>query len=321
MIRLERVEGRTDAAWEDFLDGDTDGTLFHRLSLLAYHPAGRFRSHHLRAYRKDRLVALIPLAENEGDDVPTLGSPYGGSFGGFASAAGLAAADHLALLDALADYAREAGCGRLRISSRPSPYRIHGDGAEYALGQRGGVVTGREVTHIADLRGGEEAVRARIRGSSRRGARKAERIGTTVRTGGTSDLAAFHEVLAQDRGRLGATPTHTLGELEAIFAARPADCRLWLAENEGRCVGGKLVFRATPAIALGFYTARADDPAAERCTNLLTEAAMLALAAEGTSFLDYGTSSIGGELNPGLSEFKEGFGGVPFVRETWRLDL
>jgi hypothetical protein len=321
VIRIERVEGRTDDAWEEFLDGDTDGSLFHRLSFLSYHPADRFRSHHLRAYRKDRLVAVIPLAENEGDDAPTLGSPYGGSFGGFACGPGLAAADHLALLDALVEYTRAAGFARLRISSRPSLYRIHGDGAEYALGRRGGRVTGREVTHVADLRGGEDAVRGRIRGTSRRGARKAERIGTTVREGDAADLPAFHAVLAQDRARLGATPTHTREELEAIFAVRPADTRLWLAENEGHCVGGKLVFRATPTVALGFYTARADDPASERCTSLLTEAAMLALAADGFSFLDYGTSSIGGELNPGLSEFKEGFGGVPYLRETWRLEL
>lgn len=320
-ISLERVDGRQDDEWEAFLDGPTDGTLFHRLRFLEYHPADRFRVHALKARDDGRLVAVIPLAEGEGESRGGLGSPYGGSFGGFATAPGLGVEGGTALVDALVAYAREGGFPALWISSRPAPYRIHGDAVEFALAAHGARVAHREITHIADLTGTEDELQARVRGTSRRGARKAERLGTTVRDGDVSDLGAFHALLAADRARLGAVPTHALADLEFLFRARPRDFVLLLAENAGVPVGAILLFLATPRAALSFYTARADVPAAERCMNLLTEHALLRCRALGCSLLDYGTSSIGGVVNPGLAGFKEGFGGLPWVRETWRLDL
>lgn len=318
---LERVTARRDAEWDAFLDGPTDGTLFHRLDFLEYHPADRFRTHLLKARLDGKLAAVLPAAAGDGDAEGGLGSPYGGSFGGFATAPGLGAAACDALVGALADYARAEGFASVWLSSRPAPYRIHGDGVEFALARRGATVVRREVTHIADLSGREEDVQARVRGTSRRGARKAERLGTTVREGTAEDLRAFHDLLAADRARLDAAPTHTLADLRFLFAARPGDLTLLLAENAAEPVGGILLFRATARIALSFYTARSDSPRAERCMNLLTEQALLRCRAAGCTGLDYGTSSIGGVLNEGLAGFKEGFGGVPHVRETWRLPL
>ena len=264
---------------------------------------------------------MIPCGETDGADGPELGSPYGGSFGGWATGPGLAAADHEALLDATIAWARERGFRALLVSSRPAPYRIHGEGAEFALASRGGTVIARDVTHVAPLAGTESDVRGRIRGTSRRGARKAEKLGTTTRLGDAEDLAGFHALLAEDRARFGALPTHTAEELEDIRARRPGDLHLVLAENGGRLVGGSLLFRATGRVALGFYSARAAVPEAERCMNLVTERALVEMHARGYEWLDFGTSSVGGELNAGLSEFKEGFGGMPFVRETWRVEI
>lgn len=323
MFRIERVDPASPARdeWEAFLDRETDGTLFHRLSFLDYHPTGRFTPHFLRVWRKDRVVGLVPFAEGDEDSPRSLGTPFGGSFGGLAAAPGLGAPDHVAILDAICDYAESEGYARLWISSRPTPYRVLGDGFEFALHLRGAEVTAREVTHIADLRGDEEARRGRVRGSSRRGASKAERLGTEVTIGGPADLPEFHAVLTEDRARFGARPTHSLAELQFLFERRPDDYHLYVARNANEVVGGKLVFRAVATIGLGFYTAKTSSEKAERCTNLLTAFALEDLAARGYRWLDLGTSSLRGELNPGLSEFKEGFGGRPFLRETWRLDL
>jgi hypothetical protein len=318
-IVLHPPAGRDDPEWEGFLDGPTDGTLFHRPSFLGYHPPGRFREHWLRAERKGRTIGIVPLAERETPGGLELVTPYGGSFGGWATPPELTTSDHLALLDALREHARDCGASALVVSSRPAPYRIYGDGPEFAMVARGGEVVAREVTHIAPLGEGETANRARIRGTSRRGARKAQRLGTTVRRGDPGDLPAFHEVLVEDRARLDSRPTHTAAELDDLWSRRPEDLLLLLAENGGELAGGILVFRATPHVALGFYTARASRPTAERCMNLLLERALSLCGERGQAWFDFGTSSIGGVLNPGLAEFKEGFGGLPFLRETWRV--
>ncbi len=320
-IQLERVPERADADWEAFLDGPTDGTLFHRLSFLRYHSEDRFRVHALRATRKDRTIAVIPLAEGTGPHEGRLVSPFGGSFGGFATAQDLGAETAGDLVDALLDYARANDFGGLLLSSRPAPYRIHGDGIEFALASRGARIVATEITQIASLAGSEDDVRARLRGTSRRGARKAERLGTTVRLGTSADAEAFHAMLTADRARLDAVPTHSREELDRLEELCPGAQRLLLAENEGELVGGVLLFRAMPQVDLSFYTCRTDSPRADRCMNLLLEAAMLDGHTRGALWLDYGTSSVGGELNAGLSEFKESHGGVPFTRDAWRLDL
>jgi lipid II:glycine glycyltransferase (peptidoglycan interpeptide bridge formation enzyme) len=49
--------------------------------------------------------------------------------------------------------------------------------------------------------------------------------------------------------------------------------------------------------------------------------AVMAAHAHGCAWLDLGTTSIQGVLNPGLCQFKEGFGGIPFQRLTWRLEI
>jgi Acetyltransferase (GNAT) domain len=318
---LERIRDMSSADWESFLDGPTDGTLFHRLSFLAYHPPERFRTHFLFAHRKGRPAAVIPLAEADGEAAGGLGSPYGGTFGGWAALPSVGVAGHVELLDALAAYAKGAGFHSLWISSRPAPYRVHGEGAEHALALRGARVVRRDVTQIADLRGDDAAAAGGIAGAARRGARKAERLGTTVVRGDAADLPAFHAILREDRARLGVVPTHTLPELERLWAARPDDYVLLLARNAGQPVGGVLLFRASPGVALSFYAARADVPTSERCMNLLTERSIRESREWGCDFLDYGTSSIDGELNPGLASFKESFGGKPYLRETWRLAL
>lgn len=320
-LTLERIEDRTHADWESFLDGATDGTLFHRLSFLGYHAPGRFRAHHLMARRKGKPIAVLPLAEGEGESLGGLGSPYGGTFGGWAAGAGVGVTDHMDLLDALITYARSGGFQSLWISSRPAPYRIHGDGAECALVSRGAKVIRQEITQIADVRGEEEDVLPRAGSPARRGARKAEKLGTTVRDGTSDDLPAFHALLTEDRARLGSTPTHTRDELRYLTDDRPVDYRLLIAENGGALVGGTLLFRASREVALSFYPARADTPAAERCTNLLTEHSLRTSRRWGCHYLDYGTSSIGGELNPGLAAFKERFGGRPYLRVTWQVPL
>jgi len=303
------------------VDASPDGLLFHRLSFLAYHPPDRFREHHLKALRDDRLVGIISLAEEDGEGGRELRSPYGGSFGGWVTAAGLDGDEHEALLEALVVHARELGCTALCLGSLPAPYRTDGEWADFALRRRGARVARQEITHVVPLDGSEEDVRGRLRPKARRSARKAERLGTAVRAGGADDLPAFHDLLVADRARLDATPTHTLAELQDLTRRRPGDLRLFLAENAGRLVGGVLTFCCSPRIGMDFYSVRADVPEAERCVHLLPEHCLVDARARGHAWFDLGTSSLGGEPIPGLCRFKESLGALPFVRATWRLEL
>lgn len=320
-LRLERLKARRDEGWELFLDRSPDGLLFHRLSFLSYHPPARFREHHLRVFRKNHLVGVVSFAEIDESGGLELASPYGASFGGWVASPELDAEGNVELLRLLVDYARSAGARALRIGSRPAPYRSGGDLAEFALVTCGARITRQEITHIVPLEGSTDDVRGRLRPSSRRAVRKAEKTGTEVRRGGVADLERFYALLTEDLARKDARPTHTLPELEDLFQRLPDGFHLHLAECDGTLAGGNLLVRCSSRIWLSFYVARVEGAAADRCAHLLMERAVFAAHAHGCTWLDLGTTSIQGVLNPGLCQFKEGFGGIPFQRLTWRLEI
>jgi hypothetical protein len=68
--------------WKAFLEASNNGTLFHDLDFLAYHPLERFDTHHLMFRQNGKLIALLPAAiVSEPDDRRFLKSPYGASVG------------------------------------------------------------------------------------------------------------------------------------------------------------------------------------------------------------------------------------------------
>lgn len=322
MIEIERVESREDAEWDAFIVAAPDGTLFHSLSFLAYHPEGRFREHRWKAREKGTLVAVATFAETAAKEGAfALRSPYGGSFGGWIAAKDISSAAHLELIERSRDAARAAGASSLAITTMPAPLASAGERTEFALFTAGARLVGEELTHVVPLDGTEDDILARAAGASKRGARKAERLGTSARLGGAGDLPAFHSILAADVARKGATPTHTLAELQDLARRFPRSFTLHLAENGAPLVGGVLVVRCNERVALSFYTTRVDAPEANRCMDLLMERAILEAKRAGFAQLDLGTTSIGGALNPGLATFKEEWGGVPYVRRNWRLEV
>jgi len=327
VITFESLSSRSDPEWESLVDRSPDALLFHRLSFLSYHSADRFREHRWKARKEGELVAAITLAEfpippvGDGSNGMELRSPYGGSFGGFVTAPGLTSADHELLVAGAKEMARDAGARTMRITLPPSPYRSGGDHAEFALFAQGARVAAQEITHVVSLQGGEDEVWSRIHGAGRRGARKAERLGTTARAGNMQDLAELHRLIAANIAAKGNKPTHSLEELQDLFQRFPESMILHVAENDGSLVGGILVFRCNARVALSFYTARAESADANRCMDLLSERAILDSMERGFEWLDLGTTSIGGVMNPGLEVFKEGLGGIPFVRRTWSIDL
>ncbi len=315
---------RFDPEWEALVDRAPDATIFHRLAFLAYHPADKFREHRWKARRGGAggaMVATIALAETTKEGRREWRSPYGGSFGGWATDPGVTAEEHIELVGGVMGKAREAGMSAVTIATLPAPYLSQGDLAELALIANGAVIVGEECTHVVDLRGSEEDLRARMAGASKRGARKAERLGTTVRAGGAEDFARFHPLVAESAARKGVPPTHTLEELRAIHDRFPGALALHLAENDGRLVGGVLVFRCNARAALSFYAVRAETPEASRAMDLLMERAIVEAQRAGHELLDLGTTTIGGRPNPGLATFKEEWGGRPYVRRQWRVNL
>jgi lipid II:glycine glycyltransferase (peptidoglycan interpeptide bridge formation enzyme) len=147
--------------------------------------------------------------------------------------------------------------------------------------------------------------------------RRADSAGVEVSAGG--DLGPFYEVLKKNLSAKGAVPTHSLSELEDLFALFPDRMKLFEARLEGHVIGGVLIMLCNPRTALAFYVCvdpeRKQLRVAERtlyeCVEWLIEL--------GYEHLDLGTVSIGGKVNWGLLEFKSKFLSRLYVRDLYSL--
>src|ERR1700735_2164905 len=110
--------------WQSFLAHSANGTLFHDLEFLRYHPPGRFRFNHIMLMRGGEPIALIPGGLVGTDKRPIFCSPLGASTGGLVLRAPARVETTLQMVDALQTYARDEGWGGIEITLPPNYYSL-----------------------------------------------------------------------------------------------------------------------------------------------------------------------------------------------------
>jgi hypothetical protein len=315
-----------EAEWASFLAASANGTLFHDLAFLAYHPAGRFDFHHLLFSRKGVLCALLPAAVSMVEGTRMLVSPAGASIGGFALAPGLSPLVLIDLCRSVQDYARGKGWDGIEMRIPPGIYhREPNDGLGFALAATGFSLVRRWLTICIPLPEDVSRITEAIPKKRRIAYLKsAEKEGVTVLQAGPERLDDFYPVLLKSQARHQAMPAHTLAELRDLFARKPGRFRLFLCDHAGRAAGGTLVFELNDRVAYTFYICHDEafedvNPAAVAILHAMEE-----YTRRGFRYLDLGPSgnvrldTRQHTLNTGGAFFKQKLGGVGFCRDTWR---
>jgi hypothetical protein len=316
-IELRRFDGDP-GAWNTFVAGSNNGTLFHRLDFLAYHGA-RFakEAHHLAWRKGDSIQAVMPLGLfREGDRVVAR-SPFGASYGGIVVPRELSLARAEELVMTLFAYLRERGVAALSWVPSPGFYceRAH-DYVEFFFLKSGARVVGSELTSYAAVC--EETARE-FRHAALKAVRKARESGVVVAE--SRDVGAFWEILTTNRAKFDSTPTHSRDEIEWLVERLPDDVKLFLATVDGVPVAGSLVFRLNPRVIMDFYWAHRDEWQHVRPVSLLVHEILRWARAEGFDWFDFGTQTIDMEPVAGSTRFKETFGAVGVFRRKWEIDL
>ncbi|MEZ4423549.1 MAG: GNAT family N-acetyltransferase [Gemmatimonadota bacterium] len=284
------------ADWQAYVSAHGSANLYHTLQwrdLIAdvFGHAPVF----LRARRGERIVGVLPAFRIR---FPVLGTkvvslPYeAGSGGPLADDADV----ERALLDALVDAARAERARHVELRLLQDAPALRGAGFDVA-----GSVFHSEV----DLSDGE-GVWKRVGRDQVGKMRKAARAGVTVRAGTTAaDFDAYYQVYLTSFHAFGTPPYAARYYREAHRRLLPGrEVQLFLAEHEGRTVGGYLLFR------LG---SRAVNKIAAVLPSAMSLGVFPALyghvldwcVAEGIDWLSYGTSAPDDQ---GLVGFKERWG-------------
>ena len=270
------------------------------------------------------LGALLPAAlVREADGRLFLKSPYGASIGGCVLRTGTGVEIVLTIVDALQEYAASIHVAGTEMRLGPSDLTVcPDDNLAFALTARGFEHVRRWLCHVIRLPVDPAQVLAGIPTRSRRRyARYALRQGVTPENAGPARLPEFYSLLQANRARHGVRPTHTLADLQAIFAAVPERVRLFLFNLACRPIAGALVFELNARTAYAFYVCHDALFEHYRASSLAVAHLMEHYAARGFRYLDVGPSTFDDlTLNRGLAQFKEEFGATAFCRDTYRWE-
>ena len=319
-IGIARYSERDRQRWDDFVEQSQQGTLFHTRAFLAYHPPARFTDASLLFFKKGNLIAVLPAEAGVVEGQKVLRSHPGASFAGLATMP-LALRDATHLVDALQQFCRREGYAAIELNPPPACYFSCADNVlEFACYRAGFRYARRECTQAVCLPDNPSGVTERFHPEFQRKIRRAQRLGVRVQE--TDDLAGFYEILSDNLARKhAATPVHTLAELLDLRERLPGRIRLLAGYVAGRMIAGYLLFVCNRRVALAFYISLLYEYQHFRAINLLAQEAMLRCGREGLAYFDFGSSTISGEPNWGLVDFRESAGACGFWRDRLRVDL
>ncbi len=313
MTSLRRYTDDDRDRWDRFVSESKNGTfLFHR-GYMEYH-RDRFTDHSLLFFdTKERLIALLPANEStDAEGRKTLHSHAGLTYGGLVLSTHTRASEVLDIFASLNRYA--LGNGFSRVVYKPVPTIYHQMPSEedrYALFRLGAAKTVCNLSCCVLLEEDYDFIeRRRLRGMN-----KALKLSYLIEE---SPLDSVWAIITDNlRNRYGATPVHTLPEMERLQQLFPEQIRCYAAKDDEGKAQAVAVIYVTPKVVHVQYGHATPQGKHDGALDLL----YLNLISNYCKYryFDFGTSNEQGGrvLNENLIAQKEGFGGRGIVYETY----
>jgi hypothetical protein len=307
--------------WEDFVRSSNNGTIFHTRKFLSYHPAERFKDNSLIFKSKNKITALLTAANVRKDDLKTLISHQGASYGGFVYKDNLSLRLAFDLTEALLDYSSSEGFQRIVITHSPFVYqKRYNNYIDFAFMRNGFNYLKREVSSIVSLDVGEDDVLSLFKSEARTAVRKSEKMGVVIRE--SNDFEDYYKILKNNLAmRHNVKPAHTLDEILKLKKLFPDEIRLVGAYVKNKLIAGVINFYCNQKVVLVFYISHDQQYQQYRAVNFLFYTIIKDAVKWGFSYLDFGLFTVNMEPNWGLGKFKENFGARGILRDTFYLDL
>ena len=303
--------------WENLVARSSTGTMLHTRRFISYH-GDRFRDRSLMIEdRRGKVVGVFPAAEDPADAEMVVSHP-GLTYGGLIHDGSLSGASMVDALAAIANCYRALGYCRFRYKVVPSIYRSAPSADDlYALFRIGFCHYRCDLSAAIDL-----SHRGRVAHSRPQRRRRAEAAGVSAKED-WGQIAAFWRVLELNLARRhGASPVHSLDEIELLHDRFPSEILLMAAKIGDALVGGTLLFLTGPVLKAQ-YTGTTEEGRATFAMDPVLEQAINLARERGCRFFDFGTATLdeGRSLNQDLYQFKVSFGAGGITYDHYELDL
>jgi len=315
-IHIEEFSPGETEAWDRFVDKSNNGTIFHKLRFLDYHPENRFNFNHLIFHKDGKILALLP----GGMENRTFKSPRGASFGGFVlKDTSFSKTDKI--VKRFLEYCIHKDIERVSLIPAPIIYsKVFNMNLDYALLSNGFKYSKHFFTSAIDLHNKDIESLQIYKGGARNAIRKADK--SNIRVEIKDDYDSFYPILSKNKEKFKTPPTHSLTELKKLTHLIPENLKLFLAYRKGKLIAGSLIFICNSKTLLAFYIALDYNYQKFRPINYLLHEIVKWGRTNAFNYLDLGVNQEPNpdnpmELNPGLVSFKESMGAKCFFRSEF----
>jgi hypothetical protein len=310
-LTIQRYAPQDLESWNQFNRDSRNGTFLFDRAYMDYHQQV-FQDYSL-VVQRDRLIALLP-ANKAGDAVF---SHQGLTFGGFVVDGAMTQGLMLGLFKQTLDFLAAQGVTRFVYKVPPHIYaRYPSEEDLFALHQAGARLIYRQFMTVLDLRNPLPFQTRR-----KRGAQKAAKEGVSVAAAGEPDQwREYWQMLTQVlAARFDSPPVHTIDEMLLLQSRFPEKIRLYIARVSGRMVAGVVIYEFNHVVKTQYIAASEEGRALGALDLLFQE--LLTNCYGDRAYFDFGSSmgSSGKDMNQGLVDQKEGFGGRSVVQDTYEV--
>ncbi len=323
MIEIKKVKKSDIPSWEEFIRNSNNGTIFHSLNFLAYHPSEKFNFHHLAFYKNQKMIACLPAAIDADNNFK---SPIGASYGSLVTN-NCTFSEYEEIVDSLIKYAKVKLYKSITLTPPPIIYLKHQNQLEqFILEYKNFTVLYHLITNAVDLHSIDSDVPLNSLTSMHKRAVK-KSINEGVTTEFTDDLISFYKLLLKNKRKFNATPTHSLKEIKFLYKHFPDKIKLLSAKSkEGEIIASILLFCTNNQTVLAFYICHDYEYQHLRAVNRLLYESIIWAIKNNYRWFDLGVSMDTKSKNVmepsrSLISFKEGIGTRGFLRTTYFLKL
>lgn len=319
MWEIRRYDVSRKGEWDKFIDQARNATFLFKRGYMDYH-ADRFSDFSLMAYRRDKLVAVLPANIADG----TLCSHQGLTYGGWVLAPrGLDATDIFHMWKMWLEFCKDNGICSIIYKPLPYIYAMRPSQEDlYMLFLSKATLLSTDISTAIDLESnpGFNSLQKRHLKRTSDQFYCAQAHSTQIRK-----IEAFHELLTKCLAeRHEASPVHSVEELKLLMSRFPEEIVIWGAyseENDSLCAA--VCVYETPQCAHCQYIATSDEGREKNALAFLVDEMVKTFTAQDYRYLDFGISNEKGglHLNPGLNRQKTSYGGSGVAYSRYEINV
>jgi hypothetical protein len=318
-IECYNIDTVPEVKWDNFIDYSSNGTIFQKIAFLKYHK-GKFHGDEefIMIYKNNKIICVVSYLIKHENQVEII-TPYGASWGGIVCINGMGLQMYCDLIDNLIVYFANLSASKIRICNTPHHYTVNEDRyLDYALCSRGFVCIKRDVMHVLTL---NKSLSALSHFDSRTRS-KLRKVLSDVDIIENVKAEQFYDILMENQNHLKSKPTHSFEELNYLmdsFQEITIDIAISKCDQSK---AGVCYFESNRHSVTAFYIAQENNARGKDMLLPIFERGIERYLVKNYKYFDFGTSTLNGIIqNPGVSQFKESFGAVCRLRETYELSL